>query len=482
MSSSARSGGSPMAGSVMGNSAATEPMEYYEEDVFVANLEDPAKKYANLTRKASLKAAATAPSIPEEDDEGPPSFLGSKLMWLGLCWCILIIVVIVVAVRAAGGDDKKDDPTPAPVDPTPVPVEPTTVPVEPTTTPVPPPTAAATTVAPTVVAPVPTLAPTTLAPTTEDETGTTDPPVSEVPEETPAPSAVATEPPVAETAAPTVSPTVATEAPVAATPEPTTGEPTSAPTISTLAPTIGTAVPTTTTPAVTEAPTTRPVDTTAPVAETLSPTVGGPTELVDLLPPYSLAALEDPTSPQSFAYLFVNYDPNVATRTNEQLVQRFALATLYFGLGRSWTEGSVLPAQDECEWFVDTGSYCNDEAKMEALLLSNNNLEDGPIPNEIGLLTALKQVEMSANFITGTIPTYFGQLQTLESLSLAQNELIMGTIPSELASIPTLMTLDLTGLDFVTGVVPEGLCDIETLLFDCRPDSLCGCTCECAAP
>jgi len=492
MSSTRSQQGSVRAGGSMSvtGSEQTEPMEYYEEDVFVANLEDPAKKYASLTKRASVaKAAAATAPIPEEE-ERPPSFFGSKLMWLGLCWCILIIVVIVVAVRAASGDD---DPAPAPsvapaipdaptVDVAPTAPEPTipsepepTVPVEPTD----PPTASDVIVEPNVTV--------TVAPT-DDVDGTTDAPddeitdvpvvVTEAPTDAPIATAEPTDSPD-DTTVPTGAPTIATAAPTIATDAPTIA--TDAPTVATEAPVAATAEPTdapveTAEPAeATESPTAAPVP-EVPV-ETDAPTPRGPVDLLGSLPSYTQEALQDPTSPQSFAFLFVNYDPNFDTRTSKQLVQRFALATLYFGLGRSWTNGAVLPAQDECLWFEDTGSFCNDDGGMEALLLSANNLEGGPIPPEIGLLTDLKQVDMSSNFITGTIPTYFGQLPILETLSLAQNELIM--VPTELAAIPTLQTLDLTGLDSVTGVIPEGLCDVEALLFDCS-ESLCGCDCACA--
>eukprot|EP00797_Seminavis_robusta_P036681 Sro944_g223020.1 Leucine Rich Repeat (269) ;mRNA; r:38822-39628 len=264
---------------------------------------------------------------------------------------------------------------------------------------------------------------------------------------------------------------------------------------------VATGAPTETLLEATVEPTTAPVAATdvpatdAPVAETGAPTIAitqpptilteaptVPLTLIDYLPDYSVEAILNPTSPQAFALLFVNYDVNIDTRTPEQLVQRFALATLYFALGRSWTQGSVLPSEEECTWFEDTGSYCNEDGFQEGLLLENNNLEDGPIPPEIGLLTSLKVVDMSDNEIVGDIPTYFGQLTILETLRLARNERLMGTVPTELENIPTLQELDLSGLEFVTGTIPEGLCDVPNLLFDCSP-TLCGCdSCQCEAP
>lgn len=487
ISSSPRSQNSAAAGgSKMGDSVVTEPLQYDEEDVFVSHLEDPAKKYANLTKRANA-AKLAAPTIPEE--EGPPAFIGSKVCWFALCWCVLCGVVIAVAVVSS--QDSSDDAgpslapsmpdvveaTPAPsmipvVDPT----DPPTVPDEVDTTDPPeeteiPAATATPTVAPVVATEEPTMATVTAAPTTEEPTILTAAPTTEEP--TILTLAPTTEEPTVLTLAPT------TEEPTMVTLAPTTQEPT----IATMPPSIATATMSPTvadveTPAATtQEPTPGGTD---PPDATESPTLGGPFELVDLLPEYSKAALEEPTSPQSFAYLFVNYDPFFETRTQAALVQRFALATLYFGLGRMWTNGQVLPAQDECQWFSATGSFCNDDNKMEALLLGDNNLDNGPIPPEIGLLTALKQVDMSDNFITGTIPTYFGQLQSLESLSLARNERMFGTVPSELSSIATLQTLDLSGLEFLTGVVPEGVCEVESLLFECQPDSLCGCDCACA--
>lgn len=456
----------------MSESVMTEPIEYPEEDVFVSNLEDPATKYASLTKKAA--AVKVAPTIEEEHE---PQYVGSCVCWFGLFWTALCIAVITAATLSSrsGSDDAVTIAPSLPeiMTPAPVPVEPEPEP--------------AVTDAPEV--PEETVTP------TEDEMGTTDPPETEPPvPETDAPTVAPTAAPVAATPEPTEAPeTVAptpepTEAPEtdAPTPEPTeapetdapTPEPTEAP--ETDAPTVAptTAAPTdepTAAPvAVTEAPTgSEPVDTTAPTAR-------ADFDLVAALPDYTQVALEDPTSPQSFAYLFVNYDPFVTERTPASLIQRFALATLYFGLGRMWTNGQVLPAQDECLWFADTGSFCNDDSFIEGLLLGANNLDNGPIPPEIGLLTTLKQVDMSDNFITGTIPTFLGQLQMLESLALARNERMFGTVPTELSSIATLQTLDLSGMEFLTGVIPEGVCEVETLLFECQPSSsLCGCDCEC---
>ena len=413
----------------------TEPLELYDEDVFVANLEDPAKKYAAITKKMP---PSTLPSTPENADPYA-QFCGSRLMYFAMCWCVICIIVIVVVVQAVTGDDSDPDPTLAPSIPEPI---------------------------------DPTMAPSgiVLIPETTIPTGV----------ETEVPEVPVTDPPVVETEAPTATPIVATETPTTApvaTDAPTvgvveTGAPTAAATevVATGAPTA----------AATEVVATgAPTGAVTEVVATEAPSTSGPVDLRAVLPEYTQEALLDPTSAQSRAFLFVNYDPFVATRTEEELIQRFALATIYFGLGSSsWTAGAVNPAGDECEWFADTGSLCNADDKMQSLTLQENGVTGGPIPAEVGLLTALMELDMSRNTITGTIPTFLGQLTVLETLRLADNQLT-GTIPTELSSIETLLTLELTGLDLVTGVVPDELCEAAT--FDCRPEDLCGCDCACAA-
>ena len=443
----------------MGDSEMTEPLELNDEDVFVADLEDPATKYAAITKKVP---AGKKPGLETtvEEEEKPQEFCGSRLMYFSMCWCLVVVIVIVVVVRAVcPGCDSSDDAAAVPTMPTPI---------EPT-------------MAPSVMDIISgeTMVPTAVG--TDAGSVVTGVPATDVPGATEAPTAVT---PVEVTAAPTMAPTTT---PVTVTAAPTdaptsapvaTGAPTTAP-VATAAPTAGEVVATT-------APTAGEVavETGSPTAgevavETGSPTTSEPVDLRAVLPDYSQEALLDPISPQSRAFLFVNYDPFVATRSEAEMIQRFALATIYFGLGaQGWTAGSVNPAGDECDWFADTGSLCNSEERMQSLLLASNGLVGSPIPPEIGLLTSLTEVDMSANAIAGTIPTYLGQLTMLETLRLGSNQLT-GTIPTELSSIAALTTLDLSGLDFVTGVVADDLCDAAT--FDCRPEDLCGCECACAA-
>jgi len=151
----------------------------------------------------------------------------------------------------------------------------------------------------------------------------------------------------------------------------------------------------------TEAPTEAPVvETVAPtvaqdIEVTDTPTDNGLVDLLAILPEYTLAAFEDPLSPQARARLFIQYDPLYDTKGEARVIQRFVLTTLYFALGDEWDKGLASPTTDECLWFADTGSFCNDDGLMEGLLLGNNNLDLGPIPAEIGLLSFLRERGMS---------------------------------------------------------------------------------------
>ncbi|XP_042013857.1 receptor-like protein 7 isoform X2 [Salvia splendens] len=85
--------------------------------------------------------------------------------------------------------------------------------------------------------------------------------------------------------------------------------------------------------------------------------------------------------------------------------------------------------------------------------LSSNNFY-GKIPNAIGDLTSLHQLNFSHNSLNGIIPKSFGQLKNLESLDLSVNQLA-GPIPEELGGLTFLSKLNLSYNKFV-GAIPKG--------------------------
>ena len=102
--------------------------------------------------------------------------------------------------------------------------------------------------------------------------------------------------------------------------------------------------------------------------------------------------------------------------------------------------------------------------RVTELALRNHRLS-GPIPPEIGGLTALQRLELNgqhgASGLQGSIPPEVGDLAELRVLDLCFNSL-SGTIPPELARLTNLEVLDLGG-NRLTGVVPSELARLVNL-------------------
>ncbi|XP_028093075.1 receptor-like protein 7 [Camellia sinensis] len=85
--------------------------------------------------------------------------------------------------------------------------------------------------------------------------------------------------------------------------------------------------------------------------------------------------------------------------------------------------------------------------------LSSNKFE-GVIPEFIGNLKGLKQLNLSNNNRNGGIPSCLGNLTNLESLDLSQNKL-SGEIPQQLALLTFLEFLNVSN-NHLTGPIPHG--------------------------
>merc|ERR1711865_473058 len=88
---------------------------------------------------------------------------------------------------------------------------------------------------------------------------------------------------------------------------------------------------------------------------------------------------------------------------------------------------------------------------LEELDLSGTGLI-GSITTEVGLLTELSSLRLLYNELTGTIPTEFGLLTDLTYLSLFWNELT-GLIPTEVGLLTGLSSLRLFSNE-LTGPIP----------------------------
>jgi hypothetical protein len=111
--------------------------------------------------------------------------------------------------------------------------------------------------------------------------------------------------------------------------------------------------------------------------------------LLDVSPDGGVA-LQDQTSPQSRALQFLRLPVNSEYSTDEKIIQRFVMATLYYSLGGDSWERSVLwlTSADECLWYSTSrsDSPCDENGSIAELDLRNNTLQ-GTIPEEIVLLS-----------------------------------------------------------------------------------------------
>jgi len=156
--------------------------------------------------------------------------------------------------------------------------------------------------------------------------------------------------------------------------------------------------------------------------------------------------LHDWTSAQGKAFQWiVNDDERMVLADDTHMVQRFALAVLFYATGGdNWQSGDLhwLTAVHECFWFKKvTGVVkgvieCDDDKNVRRIDLSENNLA-GSIPTELGLLKNLKGLDLQENRIGGRIPKTLGFLSLLTGLELNVNKLV-GGVPSELGMLSKL--------------------------------------------
>lgn len=140
---------------------------------------------------------------------------------------------------------------------------------------------------------------------------------------------------------------------------------------------------------------------------------------------------------------------------------RAALVALYQATdGAQWRDNrNWLSDQPPEEW---EGVATDGSGRVVALDLSFNRLS-GPIPPELGNLTALTRLNLSYNRLTGPIPPELGNLSALKRLIIYQNRLT-GTIPAELGRLSNLTIFDLYE-NRLTGTIPPELGRLSNLFY-----------------
>ena len=173
-------------------------------------------------------------------------------------------------------------------------------------------------------------------------------------------------------------------------------------------------------------------------------------------------SLMDINSPQFHAYGWLVEDSDGKEYSDERLYQRYALAALYFSTGGvQWTnnEGWVTSI-DECNWFGISGCENADSDAVISIELAGNNLAGSLSSEFFEYFSDLLVLNLSANRLTGSIPSSVGSLTSLNILELADNELT-SHIPSELGNLSKLDHLFLQKNN-LEGQMPSEVCSLRT--------------------
>ncbi|KAG5551537.1 hypothetical protein RHGRI_009822 [Rhododendron griersonianum] len=188
--------------------------------------------------------------------------------------------------------------------------------------------------------------------------------------------------------------------------------------------------------------------------------------------------------------LFISFTTFASAATRLPLEEVEALKEIGKKLGKTW-DFSVDPCtfstdNPNLKGFEDsvTCTPCNDTVcHITRIALKSQDLL-GTLPPELARLTHLQDIDLTRNYLSGTIPSEwgslklvhisllgnrltgpipieFGNISTLANLTVEFNQL-SGPIPAELGSLPLLEKLHLTSNNF-TGELPDTLAKLTTL-------------------
>lgn len=106
---------------------------------------------------------------------------------------------------------------------------------------------------------------------------------------------------------------------------------------------------------------------------------------------------------------------------------------------------------------------------LQELEIQNNQLS-GSIPPELGNMTALKTMNLSVNQLNGSIPAEMGNLTNLTGITLSNNNL-SGNIPSELGNLSLVTNLNINN-NRLSGSLPPELGNLSSLRYLSINDNL----------
>lgn len=209
--------------------------------------------------------------------------------------------------------------------------------------------------------------------------------------------------------------------------------------------------------------------------------------------PSSKPAIDDVTSPQYLGFEWL-YGSNAGGLHDSRLVQRWVLASFYYGAGGDdWktNTGWMDAGKHECQWH---GVSCL-EGVISRLELEQNHLRGEivdeialwgndlyvlslgndygtpesemnrlvmPLPSFLSDLTYLRFLNLEGVGLTSFIPEdFFSSWPHLESLYLNNND-ITGSLPQSVSNLSSIEVLWLGGNNLGGPIIPE-LCQLSTL-------------------
>ena len=156
------------------------------------------------------------------------------------------------------------------------------------------------------------------------------------------------------------------------------------------------------------------------------------------------AGLDDPESPQYQAYQIlassmVHTIPNANTHPHEmaELLENYALTTLYFSTGKTFDWEDIAPYNIPCQdlaWANPHFPHCYGNGPVLQLDLSQQHLT-GTLPPELVFLSHLQSFNVSGNaHLTGSVPTEILRLTQLQVLDLSDTPNLESNLPANLVN------------------------------------------------
>ena len=173
--------------------------------------------------------------------------------------------------------------------------------------------------------------------------------------------------------------------------------------------------------------------------------------------------------------VMTNYSVDVDSLAEEDAsaldVERESLVAFYNALdGPNWiNKENWCSERPVGEWY---GITTNGNGRVTEIALSFNNL-NGTIPQEIGVFSKLKILDLQHNLVSGELPPGMGNLTDLQSINLIENR-ISGIFPSFLRNLKKMQYLSIVGsvdsegeyldYEYLHGPIPEWVGELTNLV------------------